>query len=262
MSFARATGIAPRVGAVGSGLLDRAAMVAGARRLGWPRDSTSMTVAESLASAVRGRASPEEQAWIERIEERLRHAFSVYAGVPPVWGWFLMKLVRGLAPRSSLELGTGWGISGAYQAAALELNETGSLITIDAGAEWARAAEKAFGELGLRRIRVRIGRLIQALGPELVRVGPVDYAFVDAEHDGPSTQWYFEAMLPHLSPGAVVVFDDINWSRDMRAAWSMIRTHPAVGRSVGLRRMGLVMLSRQPERASPNLQHPHLNAHA
>ena len=42
-----------------------------------------------------------------------------------------MRIVRELSPRACLELGAGYGISAAYQGAALELNGSGTLTTME-----------------------------------------------------------------------------------------------------------------------------------
>jgi predicted O-methyltransferase YrrM len=70
----------------------------------------------------------------------------------------------------------------------------------------------------------------------------IDFAFVDAEHQGDPTMSYFATMIPHLSPGAVVVFDDVTWGEEMKAAWRAIRRHSRLAVAVGLGRMGAVVV--------------------
>ena len=163
--------------------------------------------------------------------------------IPPVWGHFLMRLVRELVPSSCLELGTGVGLSGAYQGSALELNGTGHLVTVDAH-EAARIAERGFAELGLdRRVELCFGRIEDVL-PEVVdRIAPIDYALLDAEHSEGATIEHFDAVLPHLADGAVVVLDDITQTAEMRRAWRTIATRKRVSLAVGLRRVGVVAIS-------------------
>ena len=74
-----------------------------------------------------GSAAPAERAWIERIEARRAELaasevsqFAQWASIAPVWGRLLMRTVRELQPRTCLELGAGFGISAAYQGAALK----------------------------------------------------------------------------------------------------------------------------------------------
>lgn len=226
-----------------AGALDRGVMAAAALRLDRREDRASQALAAALSGTALGRFGAEDREWIRRVHDRAWHALSRYAAVPPVWGRFLFCLVRGLEPRSCVELGTAWGVSGAYQAAALERNGAGTLVTFEKGAEWAHHAGKVFRDLGLDRIEQRVGLLDDTLAPELARIGAVDYAYVDADHEMEPNLRYFEAMLPHLSPGAVVVLDDINLSREMRRTWRAIRTHERVGVSHGLRRMGVAVIA-------------------
>ena len=54
-----------------------------------------------------------------------------------------MRLVRELRPHSCLELGTGVGVSAGYQAAAMELNGVGRLLTLDGSADGRRSRRRA-----------------------------------------------------------------------------------------------------------------------
>jgi predicted O-methyltransferase YrrM len=164
--------------------------------------------------------------------------------IPPLWGRFLMRLVGELRPSSCLELGTAFGISTAFQAAALEVNGEGRMLTIDAAQEWTAIAEDGFERLGIAsRIETRTGQIGTVLPDALARLGKVDFVFIDAEHQEEPTVRYFELILPHLASGAVVVLDDIGFPRQMRRAWRRISSHPRAGAAVGLGRMGVVTLS-------------------
>ena len=150
---------------------------------------------------------------------------------------FLIRLVRELAPVTSLELGTGLGISSAYQAAGLELNGRGELTTLEGARAWAEVAEQGLSSLGLaERCRVEVGPIDETLEPVLNRIAPIDYAYLDADHSEEATVKHFEAVLPHMARGGVVVLDDVAFSWDMWQAWTRI-TAPIGSRS-GLRWTG------------------------
>jgi len=164
-----------------------------------------------------------------------------WTSISPVWGRFLALLVRTLEPRSALELGTGLGLSGAYQASALKLNGAGKLVTLDVH-EASRVAERGFAELGLSDwIELRFGLIDETLPDLLAAVGPVDFAFLDAEHSLSATVRHFDLLLPHLADGAVVVLDDITQTREMRLAWAVVSSRPRVVFSLPLRRVGVVV---------------------
>jgi predicted O-methyltransferase YrrM len=222
-------------------------------------------LASTASTIARDRIPSEEREWGTRIETRRRELSSrqerarpfedslpdtvaqasLWTPIPPVWGLFLMRLVRELRPRSCLELGTGIGISAGYEAAALELNGGGRLITLDGSAEWSVVAEEGLSSLGLGRVEFRVGPIADTLPNALERSAPVDYAFVDAEHTEEATVGYFESIVPHMSPQGVMVFDDIPWTRELRRTWSRIAHDERVSAAFALGRMGVAVISRR-----------------
>jgi predicted O-methyltransferase YrrM len=238
-----------------------AALPSASRRAGHARS----VIATALRDTALGRTPPEERAWAARIEarrselprliadagaperdyaERLAEATEAarWMSLPPVWGRFLMRLVRELAPRSCLELGTAFGLSAAYQAAALELNGEGGIVSLDQGA-LTEIAGPRLRTLGLGdRVELIGGMIEHTLATALDRAAPVDFAFLDADHTEEGTLFAFDAIAPHLAAGAVVVFDDVNWTDGMRRAWSAIERRGGVA-TLGLRRVGIAVVS-------------------
>jgi predicted O-methyltransferase YrrM len=155
------------------------------------------------------------------------------------WARLLYALVRERRPAACLELGTNLGISAAYQALALEMNGSGSLVTLEGSEARARLARRNLELLGLRRVEMVVGRFDETLAGVLDRMGPVGFAFVDGHHEEEATQHYFAAIAPHLERGALVAFDDITWSDGMRRAWQRLRAAPQVGAAADLRLLGV-----------------------
>jgi predicted O-methyltransferase YrrM len=224
-------------------------------------------LARALRDGALDRFTAEERDWIARVEARrtevpfemvatdadpvpeedaatrLAVAWEVnrWVSTPPVWGRLLTRLVRDLRPRRCLELGTGMGISGAYVAAALELNGEGTLTTMDFH-EAARTGERGFAELGLEhRVELRFGDIDEELPEVLGRIAPIDWAMLDAEHSEAATTRHFDLLRPHLAEGAVVVFDDITPTVEMRRAWKAAISRPRVTLGVPLRRIGILV---------------------
>lgn len=242
----------------------RTLMASAVPRLATRRDRSARAVARALRDVASGRVPPDEGEWSRRIEARraalladqratrvsnteFEGAMEVsevawWLSLPPVWCRFLMRLVSEVAPRSALELGSGVGISGAYQAAALRDDEERRLVTLDASEDWARLAREGFERLGLaEKVALRLGDIAETLPGVLDEVAPLDYAFVDAEHTEEATVAYFDAIAPHLAPGAVVVVDDVTYPEQSRRAWRVIRARPRASRAVGLGRVGVVI---------------------
>ena len=246
----RGTGVAPgsRLGSAAYRLLMAAALA----RLAGRRDHPSRALATALRDTARGRIPPEERVWIDRIEAH-RRAFAerrdeaaracTWMSLPPVLGRLVIRLVRELEPRSCLELGTGFGISTAYQAAALDLNGTGGLISLDVG-DITRLAQPGLEGLGLGgRVELVPGLIEETLASACERAAPIDFALLDADHTEEGTVGAFDAIAPGLSGGAVVVCDDVNWTDDMRRAWRTIAARAQVSATVTLRRLGIAIVA-------------------
>jgi predicted O-methyltransferase YrrM len=237
-------------------------MAIGLPRLLLQRGEVPRAIRRAILPVILGRLSAEERAWSDRIERRRSelmrsgsvaapfdpnlpsdvHRASWVMSLPPGWCALLMRVVRELEPSSSIELGTGFGISAAYQAAALKLNGGGTLTTIEGSAEWARLAEQGLAELGLDNVSVLVGPIETTL-PRALDSSPFRYAFVDAEHNEGAMLADLDALLPHLSGEAVIAFDDIDANRGVRRAWAAIRRHRRVSAAVGLGRIGIAVLS-------------------
>jgi predicted O-methyltransferase YrrM len=74
----------------------------------------------------------------------------------------------------------------------------------------------------------------------LEEIPPIDYAFLDADHSEEATVKHFDALLPHMAPGGVLVLDDISFSWDMWHAWTKISRAERVRVRVALGRMGIL----------------------
>lgn len=228
-------------------------MAAAAPRLAGRRDRSSQALARALRATALGRFPAQDRAWIERIEQRRRDVGDSAAGlapacpfwsVPRVWGRLLMRLVRELEPRSCIELGTAFGVSASYQAAALELNGAGSLLTLDREPQLIPIARETLDALRLSdRVELEVGPVGDTLAGAAARVAPIDYAYIDAEHTEEATVFNFETLLPQLADGAVVVVDDIKVDAEMQRAWNAIRSNERIAVALGLRRFGIVVVA-------------------
>ena len=250
-------------------------MLARLPHLSGKEDPTSQAVARALRTAALKRVPAEEREWIARVDARRRELIADQTSLPPGfdakpgaapewieqgagapipiggvaclfsvaprWGTFLLRLVREIAPKSCLELGTGLGISTAYQAAALELNQSGTMTTLEGAKAWASIAEEGLAALGLsERARVEPGPIDATLTDVVARIAPIDYAYLDADHTEKTTTAHFDVILPHVAEGGIVVLDDISYSGEMWRAWRAVTHRDRVSTALALGRMGLV----------------------
>lgn len=173
---------------------------------------------------------------------RVTVAGSALSSKSPFWARLLFAIVRETRPRFCLELGTNLGISAAYLASALRLNEEGSLITLEGAAARADLARRHLEGLGLDNATVITGRFQDTLPGVLSSCEPVDFAFIDGHHDEDATKEYFAQVTGHTSTTALVVLDDISWSRGMQRAWRDIQVDPHVAFAVDLRVVGICVV--------------------
>ena len=121
-------------------------------------------------------------------------------------GRFLGVLVRSLRARRVLELGTFTGYSSISMA--LALPSGGRVITCDVNEETTAIARRYAEEAGVA------DRIDYRLGPGLETIaqldGPFDLVFIDA--DKPNYVNYYEATLPLLAEGGLIVADNTLWS--------------------------------------------------
>ena len=77
----------------------------------------------------------------------------------------------------------------------------------------------------------------------LQRLPEPDLVFIDGNHREEPTIEYFDLVLKDASPGLILIFDDIHWSKGMEKAWSQICDDPRVTLTVDLFFLGLVFIN-------------------
>lgn len=143
---------------------------------------------------------------------------------------FCYQLCRAVNAHRIVEIGTSYGVSTLYLAAAVRDNlragaGNGIVIGTEYEAAKAKAARKHFDEAGLSRfIELREGDLRETLK---TLQGPVDFVLMDI--------WIamarpaIELVAPHLRPGAIVVCDNTEQYRDDYADYLAFINAPESG---------------------------------
>ena len=152
------------------------------------------------------------------------------------WGVFLFLCAKHKRAQTVLELGSGVGISACYLTAG---NPNAQLITVEGSP--GRAAIAAANLRAMNpRPRVVNAMFDSVLDEWLPRLsGTLDIVHIDGQHERVSTLHYFERIKPHLSSGALVIFDDIHWSDDMSRAWDELARSRDVSFAVNTGRYGI-----------------------
>ncbi len=118
----------------------------------------------------------------------------------------LYALARGLRPVHALEIGSRWGGSARIITNAMEENGVGRLVGIDPETTAFRARKKDLHH----RFTLVEGYSPEAIprALEAVDSDAFDFVFIDALHTHDAARDDFLGVLPHLSPGAHILFHD------------------------------------------------------
>lgn len=148
---------------------------------------------------------------LPKIFDQLREDTYANLGQPQMQvglleGRFLGILVAITGAKRVLELGTFSGFSALAMASALP--EGGEVITCDIDERPLTYARKAWDASPHgKKIQFRLGKGLDTLK---TLKGPFDLAFLDADKENYESYW--EAVLPLLRQGGLVVVDNVLWS--------------------------------------------------
>lgn len=201
------------------------------RRKGLLRDHTAIEVTE-LGAGSRSRNTAKR-----RISEIARHAAQ-----RPKYCRLLFRMVNYFNPKNILELGTSFGISTSYLASA---RSRSNVITLEGCPQTAQIARETFQRLHLDNISIVQGSFDSTLASVVQKMPSLDFAFIDGNHRKEPTLRYFEQCLPKLHNDSILIFDDINWTREMEEAWEIIKTHPSVTLTIDTFYFGIVFLKKE-----------------
>jgi caffeoyl-CoA O-methyltransferase len=166
----------------------------------------SFIVASEVERYAEEHTSPDGELFERLAAETHEKTTTPQMMVGRIEGRFLGMLIRSLRARRVLELGTFTGYSSISMALALPAG--GRVITCDVNEETTAIAKSYAAEAGvLDRIDYRLGPALETI-EELD--GPFDLVFIDA--DKPNYLNYYEATLPLLAEGALMVIDNTLWS--------------------------------------------------
>jgi len=148
----------------------------------------------------------ESELHVRLREETYRVMNSPQMQVDAIEGRFLKMLVRLTGARTILEIGTFTGYSALMMAEGLP--DDGRLITCEVDPKAAAIAQRYFSESPHgSKITIRMGPALETIK---TLSGPLDLVFIDA--DKANYSHYYEASLPLLKPGGLIIADNVLWS--------------------------------------------------
>ena len=121
-------------------------------------------------------------------------------------GRLLMLLVKLSGAKRAVEIGTFTGYSSLNIAEGLP--DDGELIALDIDPVATAVAQRYWDESPWgHKIELRVGAALESL--QAIE-GPLDFAFVDADKENYIAYW--EALLPKMRSGGLIVADNVLWS--------------------------------------------------
>jgi caffeoyl-CoA O-methyltransferase len=154
----------------------------------------------------RDHTEPESDLHVRLREETYREMDRPQMQVDVIEGRFLKMLVRLSGARTILEIGTFTGYSALMMAEGLP--DDGRLTTCEVDPKAEAIARRYFSESPHgSKITVRMGPALETIK---TLSGPLDLVFIDADKSNYSN--YYEAALPLLKPGGLLIADNVLWS--------------------------------------------------
>ena len=176
---------------------------------------------QEVLDAYEKRAAVEHQRWStlewnKFAEERDQYLLAV----GPATGLFMNLLIKETKPRTILEIGTSYGYSTLWLAEAARATG-GQVITLELQASKQQYAREQLTKAGLEKfVDFRLGDAKESLAK---LDGPVDFVLLDLWKD-----LYvpcFDLFYPRLSPGALVVADNMTYPESAQAHAAVYRKH-------------------------------------
>ena len=136
--------------------------------------------------------------------------FSSMMQICPEQGALMGNLIRLIAAKKTIEVGTYTGYSA--MAVALALPDDGEVVACDVSEEWTSVAKKAWEKAGIaNKIDLQLAPASNTLDALLAegKEGSFDFAFIDA--DKTNYQIYYELCLKLIRQGGVIVIDNVLW---------------------------------------------------
>ncbi len=174
---------------------------------------------------------PEQAAYLEALEparDALLAEIEVFARAhgnqpisDPEVASFLAVTARAARPRAVLEVGTNLGYGAIVLARAAA---DARVVTLEKSPELCKTARDFVARAGLSdRVEVREADALEALAAD---ASPVDFVYVDCvKEDYPR---YFDLLVPRLTPGGVLVADNVLWRGLVAAADTDVPEHERV----------------------------------
>lgn len=140
----------------------------------------------------------------------------------------LYALVRSAKPDTVVEVGSSYGYSTCYIAAALQRNSKGMLYSIDPheATRWndGNPSDDTYGIVQQRLAALRLTQYVthlRAYSHQTIKQWdkPIDLLLLDGSHSYQDVKSDFFGFLPHLANDSLVLFHDTMWEYHRDSKW-------------------------------------------
>ncbi len=136
--------------------------------------------------------------------------------IDPIQGQMMAWLLRSIHARDVLEIGTFTGYSALWLAQGITAD--GTITCCDINQEWADIAQHYWREAGETRITLKLQPAWDSVRELANARHMFDAIFIDA--DKGNYMSYFDAVLPMLHQGGLVMLDNVLWHGEVADAHS------------------------------------------
>lgn len=155
---------------------------------------------------------------------------------------YLFQLASYLKPKAILELGTNLGWTTMHFASACP---HAKIETIEGSESLYQFSTARFKELEMRNITSHLSEFGALLRKENWSENKFDLVYLDGNHRKQPTLEYCHLLQNNLSPNAVIIVDDIYWSKEMTEAWKELIEMPPYSLTIDCFYFGLLFLEKR-----------------
>jgi predicted O-methyltransferase YrrM len=152
------------------------------------------------------------------------------------------KIARRFQPETIVEMGTSLGLTTLYFSKALPNAE---IHTMEGSPEIASFAHQLFIQEKASNISLHIGEFSSTIPTILGLDKKIDLLYIDGNHRYDATMKYVDVFRTKLSKNAIIILDDIYWSKEMTTAWRELCAREEYSLSLDFYHFGILFLEKR-----------------
>jgi predicted O-methyltransferase YrrM len=152
----------------------------------------------------------------------------------------LFRIIAKYEFKNILELGTSIGLNTLYLCKA---NENANVKSLEGNPSLCEFAKNLAVQNQIHNLEIIEGNFDNTLPGLMSKSDKIDFVFIDGNHTHDATLRYINLILPKLDLNAVIILDDIYWSKQMKQAWNEAKELSMVSISIDLFQFGVLFFT-------------------